>query len=172
MENSTLEIDLLSTSTDFEQYVTKCPSSVGKSQKTLYWIEQNLLTGKELIIESLYDLSKQFYYNPKILPLALHRHNIQDGENHDVSILNASFYVAIGTKSGYDKYFENTSRNSKTSHNSADGIYLKSKNTFTKLFSDFFFRKFNNEEVESIESYFSDDKQTVISVFARTGAKT
>jgi hypothetical protein len=159
---------------EFDRHVTPCPTTFGIDRKSPYWLEQNVTTGKSLMMFSLKYACDTYMPDERTLSLARHRHDLEDDKSKDVTIRNCSFYVTIGTKDSYDRSLAKSSSKSNKGSHSPKQINLKSESdpTYQDLFRDFFFKKFEGDESTYLDQCYEKNNMITIAIFARSGTKT
>jgi hypothetical protein len=165
-------------STNFEDYVTKCPTVFGINDRSAKWLHRNIIEGDEMLICTLSELNYLYFNDSKVIKIADHCHTIYDGEDKDpITLANCSFYVTIATKKGYEKMLSKSKPINKSF--SPDTICLKGGSTtrsnkfhYEKMFVDFFDQMFERDEVSELEKCYRRENLLTVSIFARSASRT
>ena len=158
---------------DFTNYVSSCPTTIGESKKSAFWIKNSLLLTESVDFSTLKFCVQTYCPYSKLNKLSNFRHNVEDQKLDSITMRNCSFYVAIGARKGYERMLDQAqSKASSQRNHSPFQINLMVKKNYSNLFCDFYFQKFNSDESASLDKCFQLDNIVTISIFARHGYRT
>ena len=134
------------------------PLRIGNIDKE--FLENNILSGKELCFIKLNTLCNAYFQHPKLLQLSRLTYG-EDGEG----IGNACFYICLGTKTAYDEVLKSPTSIKKG--NILKSLFIAPASDYKNLFVNFLKEMFKNNETDVLDKTYIRDDILTISLFYR-----